>query len=287
MINLKNNKLKALIDPEGAELKSLKVNEREYLWQGDTASWNGQSPQLFPVIGTTIEGGWDYAGKTIIMDNHGFARKSLFSIVEQGDDSCLLRLRDSEKSLKEYPFPFILEIGYQLTESGLKVSYNVENPAAHEMLFSLGAHPGFNCPLTEGTVFEDYYLEFEKNESISRRWKEDYLTGESEAILSDSNRIDLNHSLFDRGAIILSGLNSDSIVLKSEKSSASVRMDFEGFPDFGIWTIAGKSAPYVCLEPWFGVDSTEGDSRDFEKKEGLIRLQGKEDFSCSYSLTLG
>lgn len=286
MINLKNNKLNALIDPEGAELKSLKVNGREYLWQGDSASWNGQSPQLFPIIGSTIEGGWEYKGKTIVLDNHGFARKSLFSIVEQSDDSCCLRLCDSEESLKNYPFSFILEIEYKLAESGLVVSYRVENRDSEDMLFSLGAHPGFNCPLEDGTSFEDYYLEFEKNESINRRWKEDSLTGESEPILDDSKRIDLDHGLFQRGAIIMSGLKSDSITLKSDKSSASVHMDFTGFPDFGIWTIAGKNAPYVCLEPWFGVDSTVGDSRDFEKKEGLVILQGKEDFSCSYSLTL-
>lgn len=286
MIQLTNDKIEARIDPFGAELKSLKKEGREYLWQGDPGAWTGQSPQLFPIIGMTIDGGWDYRGKTVNMGNHGFARKSLFTVEHQGDGSCLLTLRDSDESLSEYPFPFVLKIGYTLTDQGLEVSYGVKNPASQEMFFSLGAHPGFNCPLDEDLGFNDYYIEFEKNETISRRWKDNFLTGESEQILSESRRIDLNHSLFDRGAIILSGLESDSVVLKSDKSGAAVRMDFSGFPDFGIWTITGKKAPYICLEPWFGVDSTEGDSPDFETKEGLVRLEGQGEFKASYALTL-
>ncbi|MDC7236099.1 MAG: aldose 1-epimerase family protein [Spirochaetales bacterium] len=286
MIHLKYDNTDALIDPVGAELKSLKLGGREYLWQGDPSSWSGQSPQLFPVIGMTPEGGWQYEGNTLVMENHGFARKSLFSVVESSNTDCLLRLEESDASLAQYPFPFILDIAYSLTDGGLSVSYRVENKQEGDMLFSLGAHPGFNCPLVQGSRFEDYYLEFEKDETISRRWKEDFLTGKKDPVLTDSRRIELDHSLFDKGAIILSGLQSDSVVLKSDTASASVRMNFAGFPDFGIWTIAGKNAPYICLEPWFGVDSSEGDSRDFEEKEGLLRLQGHEEFSCSYSLAL-
>lgn len=286
MIQLTNTNIEALIDPFGAELKSLKLDGKEYLWQGDPESWSGQSPQLFPVIGNTIDGGWNYRGKTIIMGNHGFARKSQFIVSGQDEKHCILTLKDSGESLAQYPFPFVLEIGYTLTADGLVVSYSVENPASQDMLFSLGAHPGFNCPLDRGTVFNDYYIEFETDETISRRWKKEFLTGKSEPILTDGRRIDLNHSLFDRGAIILSGLKSESVVLKSDKTGAAVRMDFTGFPDFGIWTIAGKKAPYICLEPWFGVDSTEGDSPDFERKEGLVRLEGESEFTASYSLTL-
>ncbi len=31
----------------------------------------------------------------------------------------------------------------------------------------LGAHPGFNCPLTEDTSYEDYYLEFDQEEDCT------------------------------------------------------------------------------------------------------------------------
>ena len=37
------------------------------------------------------------------------------------------------------------------------------------MLFSIGAHPGFKCPIFKNEKMEDYFLEFEKIEKIDRR----------------------------------------------------------------------------------------------------------------------
>ncbi len=286
MIEIKNRTLSALINPLGAELSSLLMGGREYIWQGDSSSWKGRSPQLFPVIGSCPEGGWRYGDRAIVLGNHGFARHSVFDKVAQEESSCTFRLRDSEDSLALYPFPFVLDIRYSLKGEGLEVSYRVENAGTEEMLFSLGAHPGFNCPLEEGLSFEDYYLEFSRPETISRRIKADFLTGETIPVLKDERRLPLDFDMFDNGAYIFSGLASDSVVLKSDKGGASVRMDFAGFPDFGVWTLQGARAPYLCLEPWFGVDSSEGDDPDFEKKEGLVSLEAEGVFECSYGLNL-
>ncbi|MDC7241603.1 MAG: aldose 1-epimerase family protein [Spirochaetales bacterium] len=286
MITLKNGKIEALVDPMGAELKSFKLEGKEYLWQADPAFWGRHSPQLFPVVGMSPKEGWVYKGKTVKMANHGFASRSLFTVAEEGDEFCTFRLSDSEETRSQYPFSFILDITFHLDGSVLRVEYRVENPSEEELLFSVGAHPAFNCPLKEGLGFDDYHLEFSDRERISRRWKREFLTGETDVLLEDENRLDLNHGLFDKGPIILSGLKSDSITLKSDKGSEGVKMNFEGFPDFGIWQIAGKKAPYVCLEPWYGVDSTEGDSSDFSEKEGLLLIEGGETFSCAYSMEL-
>ena len=35
------------------------------------------------------------------------------------------------------------------------------------MPYFIGGHPGFNCPLLDDEVYEDYYLEFEKEETCS------------------------------------------------------------------------------------------------------------------------
>ena len=285
MVEIKNSVLSVIIDPKGAELAGIKFKDREYLWQGDSASWAGRSPQLFPVIGSCPEGGWDFRGKKIVMGNHGFARHSLFELVEQTETNCVFRLIDSGDTRAQYPFPFILDIRYTLDKDGLQVDYRVENPAKDILPFSIGAHPGFVCPLDPCLGFDDYYLEFDKNETISRRYKSVFLTGETETLLDNARRIDLDYCLFNRGAVIFSGLQSESVILKSDASPYSVRMDFAGFPDFGFWTIPEKNAHYVCLEPWFGVDSSEGDSADFEKKEGIRLLEGGGIFACSYGLS--
>ena len=63
-------------------------------------------------------------------------------------------------------------------------------------------------------------------------------------------------------------------------------MDFAGFPYFGIWKKGGPEGAFVCLEPWYGVDSIEGDSRDWREKEGLLSLGNGKRFTASFSVTL-
>ena len=48
---LKNGKVKAKIALCGAELKSLRSADHEFIWQGDPAWWSYSAPLLFPVIG--------------------------------------------------------------------------------------------------------------------------------------------------------------------------------------------------------------------------------------------
>jgi len=285
-VTIKNNILSVEINTLGAELKSLKKSNREYLWQGCETSWNASSPQLFPVIGSQPEGGWKWKDKNIILGNHGFARKSEFTLLESEEDRAVFQLKNSDETYSQYPFAFTLQISYILKKDTLTVSYEVSNPSDEVLPFSLGAHPGFNCPLESSLNYTDYYLEFNKKETINRRWKNDFLTGETTPMLEHENRINLNYTLFNRGAIIFSGLESDTVCLKSDRSDYSVKMNFTGFPDFGIWTKQEAEAAYICLEPWFGVDSTEGDNPDFSKKEGIINLNAGKKFNCSYSLGL-
>jgi len=46
----------------------------------------------------------------------------------------------------KYPFEFVLEIGYKLSGSEIKVTWRVTNPAKKDLLFSIGGHPAFMCP---------------------------------------------------------------------------------------------------------------------------------------------
>ena len=45
--------LQVSIKQKGMELCSIKnrIDETEYLWQGDPSFWTGQAPILFPIIG--------------------------------------------------------------------------------------------------------------------------------------------------------------------------------------------------------------------------------------------
>ena len=52
IIQIKNKFLEATFNTLGAELISLKSNDKEYIWEGISEFWDKQSPVLFPTIGS-------------------------------------------------------------------------------------------------------------------------------------------------------------------------------------------------------------------------------------------
>lgn len=284
---LQNENIMLHVKSLGAELTDLSMEGHSYLWKGDRAHWSGQSPVLFPVIGGQPDNAYTLGGQRFEMAGHGFARKKEFLLTDQGEDSLTLTLSSDDETMGQYPFRFDLSLIYTLEERGFTLTYRLNNHSDRTMPFSLGGHPAFNCPLEEGLDFTDYQLVFSQRETSYRRLKgQSLLTGQRELLLDGEDRIELTHALFDRGALILDDLQSERITLLSPKGTRRVTMDFAGFPYFGIWKRAFTHAPFICLEPWYGVDSTEGDSGRWEEKEGLETLDGGGEFTASFTVTL-
>jgi galactose mutarotase-like enzyme len=53
---------------------------------------------------------------------------------------------------------------------------------------------------------------------------------------------------------------------------------------FGIWS-KKNNAPFICLEPWFGIADPVNSDQQLISKKGIISLQPGLEFNCSYSLT--
>lgn len=98
-LQIENEFLVATIAEDGAELISLKSkkNNIEYIWQGDPAFWGRHAPVLFPVVGRLKEDQYTYANQTYPMSQHGFARDSLFEVVEHGAELVSLSLKVVKK----------------------------------------------------------------------------------------------------------------------------------------------------------------------------------------------
>ncbi|HEY5585734.1 MAG TPA: aldose 1-epimerase family protein [Ruminiclostridium sp.] len=283
---IKNEILELQVKRLGAELTSIKsiAGGLEYLWQGDEKYWGGQSYNLFPLIGGVPEDTYKLSGHTYNIKSHGFARDSEFELFSKAPNKLVYRLGYSEETLKRYPYEFELFVTYELEGNSIKHSYQVNNLGNEEMLFSVGAHPGFNCPLLKNENMEDYALVFEAEETSYGRLKADgFLTGEKKIFLNNQREKQLSHSLFYDGPIILDGLKSNWVEIRNSKNNYVIRVEYEGFPYLGIWS-SQNDGPFVCIEPWFGVDSTVGDAPDFDKKEGLQKLMPKKSFDCGYSI---
>ena len=196
---LTKGRLSVAVKEKGAELTSFRLDGYEYLWQGDERSWTGQSPLLFPLIGGVPGGSYSLDGSSYEIPSHGVLRRRNSTLAERGEDYLTFRFESDDETLKQYPFDFTLDLTYRLKETSLKMEYCLTNRSGGEMLFSLGAHPAFRCPLDEGLAFEDYRIRFEKKETLSRRLKEELLTGERETFLEGEDSFSLTHSLFKPG----------------------------------------------------------------------------------------
>jgi len=289
LIEIKNDYLYIKIDSLGAELKSIQSisDNHEYLWQGSDNSWKRSAPVLFPIIGGLNQDRYLYEGKSYELTSHGFARDREFKILRKNNNEVLFSIEETEQSLKVFPFAFQLIIGYKLERNRLTISYSLLNKNNKTMLFSIGAHPGFNCPLEKELSYTDYKLVFEQNEHSEKRNKADnVLTGKREKFLIGEKEIPLNYKLFQNGALLFDDLKSNTISLESKKGKRKVLMNFKGFPYFGIWSWGETSADFICLEPWYGIDSTKDDDPEWEKKEGLVSIDAGQTFEASYSLEI-
>lgn len=262
----------------GAELTSLKSKKTgiEYIWDGNTDIWYGQSPILFPVIGRLLDDKYRLNGKEYSMEKHGIVRKKPFKLVEQTSDSLIFLQSDDENSLKIYPYHFDLFVTFKLNAQSLEVTHKVVNKNNCVMYYSFGAHPAFNCKIGD-------YLEFDNvqksvlNEQID---KESYLIDNQVELLKDEKRITLEKNTFDNDALILSGYTDKVISLKSDNHNRVVRFHFDS-PVLGIW--AKPNAPYVCIEPWWGINDNRDKKADLSEKRGIMSLNANENKSFSWT----
>jgi galactose mutarotase-like enzyme len=287
-LTIENQRLKVTIHPKGAELQSVfhKDHQVEYLWDGDPAFWGKHSPILFPIVGTLKEGIYYYREKAYNLGRHGFARDSLFETEMQASDAVSFLLRSNPETRENFPFEFELRIGYQLFGNGLKTSYSVKNPLGGELYFSIGGHPAFKAPLVSGTDYEDYYLEFEKQETAPR-WpisKDGLIEKEPRPLLTDTRLLPLSRELFAADALVLKHPVSAAVSLRSAKTEHGLRLDFPGFPFLGLW--AAKNADFVCIEPWCGIADSVDSDQEWTTKEGINHLSAGEVFERAWTLTL-
>mgnify|MGYP000352752556 FL=1 len=170
-IKLENESLELTINSFGAELKSITGKETgtQYLWDADEKYWKRSAPVLFPFVGSLKDKKFTVDGTDYPMGQHGFARDMEFELVSQTKDEAWFSLKSNDETLAKYPFEFVLEIGYKLSGSEIKVTWSVTNPAKKDLLFSIGGHPAFMCPVAEQGKQSDYYLKFDTDKAIDLR----------------------------------------------------------------------------------------------------------------------
>ena len=280
------------VDSLGAQISSLNIDGKEYIWQRNAGVWGGSAPILFPIIGelkgegkTTIIGGKPYH-----IEIHGFAAKQDFSCEIINDSKMLMSFSSNDETKAQYPFDYNFSIEYEVFEKGWKQTFIIENKTDCKMPYFVGGHPGFNCPLFDGETLEDYTVIFEKEEKNEVfRIGADGLIDDSftDAVFVDGNKIPMSDDAFicrtGPSALVFDAMNSRSVKLVN-KNGNGIKMDYPDFDYFGIWRMVKPEAKYVCLEPWTGINDLYSDDGIYEHKRGIRYIEKGDTARLSFSV---
>ncbi|MET0428294.1 MAG: aldose 1-epimerase family protein [Microvirga sp.] len=284
-ITLTSGALRVSLSPRGAELRSVLDRQgREWLWQGDPASWPRQAPVLFPVVGRCRGDVVRHQGAAYPMSIHGLAPHAEFEIVSRSDERCELRFAASEATRKSYPFDFQLRVSFALSGPTLVQEACVTNAGREVMPSSVGFHPGFPWPLPGcGETRGDHVILFERDEAGPIHRMSSQGIGQSdEATPVAGGRIGLADGLFAQGAMVFLGLRSRKLWF-GVPGRPGIGVDMMDMPDLGIWTL--PPARFVCIEPWQGYGDPEGFDGELLDKPGVVRLPPGESYTRAIRIT--
>ena len=67
-------------------------------------------------------------------------------------------------------------------------------------------------------------------------------------------------------------MNTNEISIRSHKHNKFVKVEFDGSPFVGVWT-PGDNAPFLCIEPWYGIADEINPAKDFKDKREFNRYK--------------
>lgn len=281
MITIKNEFLTASINEVGAELRSLTCNGREYIWEGKPEVWSGACPIMFPICGGLKDDKYFFEGKEYTLEKHGYARFKTFSVESKTESSVVLLHTSDEETKVKFPFDYELRVKYTLQDKTLKMDFTVLNKTDKTMYFNIGSHEGYATP--EG--IEDYDVIFPEKETLNTGvLYGNLLSNQRMPIIKDQNYLPLYEKHFTIDALVFTELKSKSATLRNRKNGRGVRVDFPDANYFLLWH--KPNAPYMCVEPWNGVQDIVGSSYELTEKEGITALASGKEYNFAHSITV-
>ena len=286
-IQLTNSELAISVHPHGAELCSIKHQGTEYLWQADPKFWSRHSPVLFPIVGAVWNNTYRVEGKEYQLSQHGFARDMDFEIVSVQPHEAWFKLESNADTLQKYPFPFALNIGYEIEGNKIHVKWRVYNPSDNDMHFQIGAHPAFYY---QGEPKEDVkgyfrlkpanHLQFTliQEKGCADTAHHHALTTEEDGLLP------ITKETFSRDALIFEEAQLEEVTLCDADKHPYLKVAFHT-PLVGLWAPSAES-PFVCIEPWYGRCDKAGFEGEYKDKDWMQTLQSHQTFEGGYTIEI-
>ena len=283
MIELKNEQLAILIAEMGAELQSVKDSKgREYMWQAGE-KWPRHSPILFPIVCSVNNDTYLVDGKAYHLPRHGFARDTMFSVVSQSESKVTLALHESADTLKVYPYRFNLAITYRLDDNRIHVIWHVENTDSREIHFQIGGHPAFNVP--GGKLEGQIRLDNDEPMDVLKSYIDGSHDMVEEPLEADRGLIEICNNFFRNDSVKIHKSQTHRAVLMDTNGEPAVTVDYKT-PVCAFWSPFDKQAPFVCIEPWYGLGDPRDFKGEFKDKPLMNHLLPGASFMSRYTITI-
>ena len=289
MIELKNDQLTIIVSEKGAELQSIKdANGKEYLWQGDPKYWGRRSPILFPIVCSVNNETYRVDGKEYHLPRHGFARDAEFTLIYQSERKVTLALESSAETKAVYPYDFTLSVSYVLDENKIGVIWHVHNTDTREIHFQIGGHPAFNVPDMKPGADQQGRIRLDNAEPMDALHSypdSSHAMDEVPFIEAEDGMIEFSNNTWRNDSIKVHKCQLHRAELLNKAGEAEVTVEFRT-PVVAFWSPYGKQAPFVCIEPWYGIGDPRGFDGEFKDKPLMNHLQPGASFMSKYTIAI-
>lgn len=284
MVELKNELLTIQVAEKGAELQSVKDNDgKEFMWQAGP-QWNRHSPILFPIVCSVNNDTYTVDGKDYHLPRHGFARDMMFTVVSLTSEKVTMALHDSEETLKVYPYRFNLAVTYRLEGNKVHVIWHVENTDTKDIHFQIGGHPAFNMP--SGKLEGMIKLDNEEPMDMLKSYADGSVELVEVPLEADLGIMEINNNFFRADSVKIHKSQTHRAMLIDTNGEPAVTVDYKA-PVCAFWSPYDKQAPFVCIEPWYGIGDPRGFKGEFKDKPMMNHLQPGASFMSKYTITIG
>jgi galactose mutarotase-like enzyme len=240
------------------------------------------------LIGRLKDEEYEYNNELYKIKIHGFAKVSMFEIIEKNDNYVSLRITGSKDTYSMYPFDFDFIVSYELMDNIIKKQYMTINNGYKTMYYEVGGHEGYNLTFENNKIMDDYYIKFSDSSVYT------YTTDSVIMVNKDLKEIDmvdkklyLKPEVFKNDALILdcSRLKDRNVTLECGNKSRKVKVTFDDFDYLGIWTRPFYSN-YVCIEPWSSLPDCNFIDKKLENKIGIRSLLPKKTEVLEYLIEI-
>ena len=270
-----SDRLTAQVDSLGAQLRSLRLDDVEYLWNA-ADPWNWSAPVLFPLISGLPGDELQHGDTRYSIPSHGFARRSEWAVLEDGR----FELAASEATRVQYPFEFRLQVEFSITDR-LTVTHEVQNDGDESLPYLLGGHPAFRWPLPGATG--EHEVSWSQGGESMRQAVGGLRPGRIPSPAIDG-RLVLQKSYFAEDALLFDDLQPKAVTYTAP-GAARLTMRYDDFAVLGIWS-KPQGADFVCLEPWSGYPAPQGFDGDVTTLPGIELLPAGQTHTFSYSIAI-